>query len=303
MDITLRSRMSVIGQFNRGFILATLVDRSSQLFIVDQHAADEIYNFHRLYDQTTVSRQPLLHPKTIPLDPSRQVLLQQHLDLFQRLGFVHGALHRWPTRRSVRSRFEIEIDEEEARLDRRCRVLSYPTVSGAQACAFGIDEIDEILSHLTDSTQHACQEEHYESSRLRKVFASKACRMSIMIGTDLTRKRMIDVVRHLAQLAKPWVRRATLPCAVHSFLSSRTVLMDDRRFGTSRILPKRRATFKQMIITPFDVLTSFSSTFDVFIACDDIRLNKREGTVSSGALYINPRSYEWRSVPIDVSNA
>lgn len=80
------SRMSIIGQFNQGFILVTLVDHSSQLFIVDQHAADEIYNFHRLYEQTTVSRQPLLYPKVIPLDPSRQVLLQQHLDLFNRLG-------------------------------------------------------------------------------------------------------------------------------------------------------------------------------------------------------------------------
>jgi len=179
--------MSIIGQFNRGFILVTLVDHSSQLFIVDQHAADEIYNFHRLYDQTTISRQPLLHPKTIPLDPSRQVLLQQHLDLFNRLGF------------------DIEINENESRIDRRCRILSYPTVSGAHSCVFGIDEIDEILSHLTDTSQQARQEEHYESSRLRKVFASKACRMSIMIGTDLTKKQMTTVVRHLAQLTKPWV--------------------------------------------------------------------------------------------------
>ncbi|CAF0875032.1 unnamed protein product [Adineta steineri] len=179
-------RMSIIGQFNRGFILVTLVDHSSQLFIVDQHAADEIYNFHRLYDQTIVSRQPLLHPKTIPLDPSRQVLLQQHIDLFTRLGF------------------DIEIDENESRIDRRCRVHAYPTISGAHSCVFGIDEIDEILSHLTDTSQHSRQEEHYESSRLRKVFASKACRMSIMIGTDLTKKQMINVVRHLAQLAKPW---------------------------------------------------------------------------------------------------
>ncbi|CAF1195553.1 unnamed protein product, partial [Adineta ricciae] len=81
IDKTDFERMSIIGQFNRGFILVTLVDNSSQLFIVDQHAADEIYNFHRLYEQTTVSRQPLLLPKPIPLDPSRQVLLQQHLDL------------------------------------------------------------------------------------------------------------------------------------------------------------------------------------------------------------------------------
>jgi DNA mismatch repair protein PMS2 len=101
-------------------------------------------------------------------------------------------------------RFDIEINENESRLDRRCRVLSYPTISGAHSCVFGIDEIDEILSHLTDTSQ---QEEHYESTRLRKVFASKACRMSIMIGTDLTKKQMINVVRHLAHLAKPWVNR------------------------------------------------------------------------------------------------
>ncbi|CAF4015349.1 unnamed protein product [Rotaria sp. Silwood2] len=190
IDKTDFERMYIIGQFNRGFILVTLVDHSSQLFIVDQHAADEIYNFHRLYEQTIVSRQPLLHPKSIPLDPSRQILLQQHLDLFNRLGF------------------DIEIDENETRIDRRCRVLSYPTVSGAQSCVFGIDEIDEILSHLNDTSQKTCQEEqHYESSRLRKVFASKACRMSIMIGTDLTRKQMINVVRHLGQLAKPWVNK------------------------------------------------------------------------------------------------
>ena len=101
-------------------------------------------------------------------------------------------------------RFDIEINENEPRFDRRCRVLSYPTVSGAHSCVFGVDEIDEILSHLTDTGQ---QEEHYESARLRKVFASKACRMSIMIGTDLTKKQMINVVRHLAQIAKPWVSR------------------------------------------------------------------------------------------------
>ena len=81
-------RMSIIGQFNRGFILVSLADHTTQLFIVDQHAADEIYNFHRLYEQKTLSRQPLLHPKILPLDPSRQILLQQHLDLFNRLGLV-----------------------------------------------------------------------------------------------------------------------------------------------------------------------------------------------------------------------
>jgi DNA mismatch repair protein PMS2 len=43
----------VLGQFNLGFILATLGD---DLFIVDQHASDEIFNFERLQRTTTVGR-------------------------------------------------------------------------------------------------------------------------------------------------------------------------------------------------------------------------------------------------------
>ncbi len=114
--------------------------------------------------------------------------------------------------------FDIEINENESRIDRRCRVLSYPTVSGVHSFVFGIDEIDEILSHLTDTSQQARQEEHYESSKLRKVFASKACRMSIMIGTDLTKKQMTNVVRHLAHLAKPWVKIKEI-CLVYIYIN------------------------------------------------------------------------------------
>ena len=36
--------LEVIGQFNKGFVLAILRDKKD-LFIIDQHAADEKYNF------------------------------------------------------------------------------------------------------------------------------------------------------------------------------------------------------------------------------------------------------------------
>lgn len=57
-------RMQVIGQFNLGFIIARL---GQDLFIVDQHASDEKYNFERLGATTTLNRQPLLHPQVITL--------------------------------------------------------------------------------------------------------------------------------------------------------------------------------------------------------------------------------------------
>ncbi|XP_047075892.1 DNA mismatch repair protein PMS1-like isoform X2 [Lolium rigidum] len=49
--------MEVVGQFNLGFIIGKL---DQDLFIVDQHAADEKYNFESLSQSTTLNIQPLL---------------------------------------------------------------------------------------------------------------------------------------------------------------------------------------------------------------------------------------------------
>ncbi|OIT08962.1 dna mismatch repair protein pms1, partial [Nicotiana attenuata] len=51
------TKMKVIGQFNLGFIIGRL---DEDLFIVDQHAADEKYNFERLSQSTILNQQPLL---------------------------------------------------------------------------------------------------------------------------------------------------------------------------------------------------------------------------------------------------
>lgn len=50
--------MDVIGQFNMGFIIAKTP--SNDLFIFDQHACDEKYNFEQLQEKTILNFQPLL---------------------------------------------------------------------------------------------------------------------------------------------------------------------------------------------------------------------------------------------------
>lgn len=50
-------KMSVVGQFNLGFIIAQLED---DLFIIDQHATDEIYNFETLQKTTELTNQKLV---------------------------------------------------------------------------------------------------------------------------------------------------------------------------------------------------------------------------------------------------
>jgi DNA mismatch repair protein PMS2 len=49
--------MRVIGQFNLGFILAKL---NNDLYIIDQHAADEKFRFETLQQTTVLRQQPLI---------------------------------------------------------------------------------------------------------------------------------------------------------------------------------------------------------------------------------------------------
>jgi DNA mismatch repair protein PMS2 len=58
-------RMEVLGQFNKGFIIARLRRRDEKkgtddLFIVDQHASDEKYNFETLQQTTVIKAQSLI---------------------------------------------------------------------------------------------------------------------------------------------------------------------------------------------------------------------------------------------------
>jgi len=46
-----------LGQFNHGFIISRL---HGDLFIIDQHATDEKYNFEMLQQHTVIKRQALL---------------------------------------------------------------------------------------------------------------------------------------------------------------------------------------------------------------------------------------------------
>jgi DNA mismatch repair protein PMS2 len=50
-------KMEIVGQFNLGFII---VKSGTDLFIVDQHAADEKYNFEVLQTTTKMNLQKML---------------------------------------------------------------------------------------------------------------------------------------------------------------------------------------------------------------------------------------------------
>lgn len=64
---------------------------------------------------------------------------------------------------------------------------------------FGKEDIDELIFMLQDAPSTVCR-----PSRVRAMFASRACRKSVMIGQALDRNTMEKLVSHMGELDQPW---------------------------------------------------------------------------------------------------
>ncbi|KAI1821881.1 hypothetical protein F4861DRAFT_551218 [Xylaria intraflava] len=187
-------KMKIIGQFNLGFILASraaeettgVLDRSasdSELFIIDQHATDEKYNFERLQASTIVQSQRLVHPKALELTAMEEDIIQQNMSALETNGFVVS--------------FDDSGDQP---VGNRCRLLSLPL---SRETTFSLADLEELISLLQDH-QSTSANTVPRPSKVRKMFAMRACRSSVMIGKSLSTKQMEKLVRHMGELDKPW---------------------------------------------------------------------------------------------------
>ncbi|KAI6209291.1 hypothetical protein M3Y96_00206300 [Aphelenchoides besseyi] len=168
------SNMLVIGQFNNAFILTRL---GPHMFIVDQHASDEKYNFEQLQANERVKCQLLLKPKPLKLGAMDETVLEQNLEIFEANGF----------------RFEFHPNED---VGNRIQLTAIPVLSGFQ---MDENDIDEMLGVLADQPSVM-----YRPLKLRKIFASRACRKSVMFGTALSRQKFTAIIRHMATMDSPW---------------------------------------------------------------------------------------------------
>ncbi len=66
------TELQVVGQFNNGFIVARL--GYDDLFIIDQHASNEIYNFETLQRTTVIRTQRMLKPITLEFAPDEEMV-------------------------------------------------------------------------------------------------------------------------------------------------------------------------------------------------------------------------------------
>lgn len=166
--------MEIIGQFNLGFIITKL---NSDLFMIDQHATDEKYNFEMLQQHTALQGQKLIVPQNLHLTAVSENVLMENLEIFQKNGF------------------DFLIDED-AQVMERVKLVSLPT---SKNWTFGPSDIEELIFMLSDSPGVMCR-----PSRVRQMFASRSCRKSVMIGTALSVSEMKKLVVHMGEIEQPW---------------------------------------------------------------------------------------------------
>uniref|UniRef100_A0A8C1SV16 Mismatch repair endonuclease PMS2 n=1 Tax=Cyprinus carpio TaxID=7962 RepID=A0A8C1SV16_CYPCA len=166
--------MEIIGQFNLGFIITKL---KSDLFIIDQHATDEKYNFEMLQKNTVLKGQRLIAPQSLHLPAISETVLMENLEIFRKNGF------------------DFLVDED-AQVMERVKLVSLPT---SKNWTFGPSDIEELIFMLSDSPGIMCR-----PSRVRQMFASRACRKSVMVGTALNTSEMKKLVLHMGEIEQPW---------------------------------------------------------------------------------------------------
>ena len=184
------AQMRIVGQFNLGFILATrssstnpedqLTTHADDLFIIDQHASDEKYNFEQLQASTIVQSQRLVHPKTLELTAMEEEIVIDNLKALETNGFI------------------VKVDQSgESTVGERCQLVSLPL---SRETTFSTKDLEELLGHLVEHTGGSVP----RPSKVRKMIAMRACRSSIMIGKTLTQTQMEKVVKHMGEIDKPW---------------------------------------------------------------------------------------------------
>jgi DNA mismatch repair protein PMS2 len=183
--------MRIIGQFNLGFIIVvrppTATSPTPDLFIVDQHASDEKYNFERFSANTILVSQRLVHPHFLELTAMEEEIILANQHALTANGFV----------------VEVGTFDGDG-TGRRVKLTSLPM---SKEVTFAPTDLEELLALVMDnppSSSVSTSPYIPRPSKVKKLLASRACRSSVMIGKTLQTAQMESIVRHMGSMDKPW---------------------------------------------------------------------------------------------------
>lgn len=192
------SRMQLIGQFNNAFLLTRL---ENQLFMVDQHAADEKFNFEQLQSNATIHSQRLIDALPLRLGSVNTALLRDNLQLFRSNGF------QFQFGKCQADTIELDDDGnhgDEEDMENGFQMadasttflIASPNLSGYH---FDQHDIDQLLSMIAEAPGQM-----HRPNKIRTIFASKACRKSVMFGASLPEAKMQEIIQNMGHLEQPW---------------------------------------------------------------------------------------------------
>ncbi|OAF71669.1 hypothetical protein A3Q56_00556 [Intoshia linei] len=154
--------------FNRGFILAKL---DNNVYLIDQHASDEIYNFENTHFNMT--SQILIKPIIVEIGSFDKSIISEYSQVF------------------VKNGFNFSLKNESALLNR------IPEYNGQ---IFNENDFKTLVELISESSS----KENVILPKIRDIFATKACRKSIMIGDPLNFDQMQKIIKNLGTLKSPW---------------------------------------------------------------------------------------------------
>lgn len=165
--------MMPIAQIAKSYILA---ENEEGLILIDQHAAHERVRFEELmneFEKKEPQKQQLLLPLTIELSTLECGIFNQHEETFKKLGF------------------EIETFGKNTFI-----IHSVPSIIARE----NIEEV--IVNVITDLAENS--ETRAVKNPQEKVIEYMACRSAIKFGKDLSIDEMIELVRQLDTLKRPY---------------------------------------------------------------------------------------------------
>lgn len=176
--------MMPLAQIAQSYILA---ENEHSLVLIDQHAAHERIRFEELmeqFEQTQKQKQQLLLPVTIELSPHENELLKKHATTLSTLGF------------------DIEEFGKNTHI-----IRSVPSIIDQE----NVESILlNVISDLADN-----RPTHAVTDPQTAVIEYMACRSAIKFGKTLSHDEMVELIRQLDTLKRPYTCPHGRPSMIH----------------------------------------------------------------------------------------
>lgn len=259
--------MQVLGQFNLGFILCKS-RKDHQLWILDQHACDEKYNFEALCRHTKFNEQRLIQPIPLELSPSEETCILEHRDVFEANGFRFDYNEDLPPRHRLALTTlphsgardgckAVQFGKED--VSALCAILGAEGVSYSQDGGTGADGSglygNNAVRRYANNSRSLSQSGDRVLAQLPKaiaMFANRACRGSIMIGTALSQGEMELIVERLKDVDQPWNCPHGRPTMRHVADLIPLIDQDDNRLAKQMAGPNFSVMTQMSQAEPFD---------------------------------------------------